>query len=93
MPSESSQTAAAKYSDLQSAVRFPIQLPIAVKSQLGESHTQSQNIPPSTILSRSTPTCRSVLPVDFTISMPADVLGAESDVQIDCRGHVHARCR
>jgi len=26
--------------------------------------------------------------VDFTISLPADVVGAEADVQLDCRGRV-----
>ena len=26
--------------------------------------------------------------VDFTISLPAEVVGAEADVQIDCRGRV-----
>jgi len=26
--------------------------------------------------------------VDFTISLPADVVGATSDVQLDCRGRV-----
>jgi hypothetical protein len=88
VPSESPQTAAAKYSDLQSAVRFPIQLPIAVKSQLGESHTQSQNISANGVLFQVDSDMPVGSPVDFTISMPADVLGAESDVQIDCRGRV-----
>jgi PilZ domain len=86
--SESPQTAAAKYSDLQSAVRFPIQLPIAVKSQLGESHTQSQNISANGVLFQLDSDMPVGSPVDFTISMPAAVLGAESDVQIDCRGRV-----
>ena len=27
-------------------------------------------------------------PVDFTISLPADVVGADDDVQLDCRGRV-----
>jgi hypothetical protein len=26
--------------------------------------------------------------VDFTIMLPADVLGADADVQLDCRGRV-----
>jgi len=26
--------------------------------------------------------------VDFTISLPAEVVGADSDVQLDCRGRV-----
>lgn len=86
--SESLQTAAAKYSDLQSAVRFPIQLPIAVKSQAGESLTQSQNISSNGVLFHVDADMPIGSPVDFTISMPAEILGAESDVQIDCRGRV-----
>jgi hypothetical protein len=27
-------------------------------------------------------------PVDFTISLPADVVGAQEDVRVDCRGRV-----
>lgn len=27
-------------------------------------------------------------PLDFTISLPAAILGAKADVQIDCRGRV-----
>lgn len=86
--SETAQTAAAKYSDLQSAVRFPIQLPISVKSEAGASHTQSQNISANGVLFQVDADMPVGSPVDFTISMPADVLGAESDVQIDCRGRV-----
>ena len=86
--SESPQTAAAKYSDLQSAVRFPIQLPIAVKSEAGPSLTQSQNISSNGVLFHVDADMPIGSPIDFTISMPAEILGAESDVQIDCRGRV-----
>ena len=88
MTSETPHTAAAKYSDLQSAVRFPIQLPISVKSQTGESHTQSQNISSNGVLFHVDADMPVGSPIDFTISMPAEILGAESDVQIDCRGRV-----
>jgi hypothetical protein len=27
-------------------------------------------------------------PVDFTISLPADVVGSDADVRVDCRGRV-----
>ena len=86
--SETPHTAAAKYSDLQSAVRFPIQLPISVKSLAGESHTQSQNISSNGVLFHVDADMPVGSPIDFTISMPAEILGAESDVQIDCRGRV-----
>lgn len=73
---------------MQSAVRFPIKLPVAVKSQAGESHTETQNISANGVLFH----VDSEMPVgsiiDFTISLPADVVGADADVQLDCRGRV-----
>lgn len=78
-----------RYSDMQSATRFPIKLPISVKSKTGESHTETQNISANGVLFQMVD---SEMPVgsmvDFTISLPADVVGAEADVRLDCRGRV-----
>jgi len=77
------------YADMQSAVRFPIQLPVAVKSQSGESHTQTQNISANGVLFQVVDAEMPVgSMVDFTISLPADVVGTETDVRRDCRGRV-----
>ncbi len=76
------------YADLQSAVRFPIKLPIAVKSQIGDSVTETQNISANGVLFQLDSEMPVGSPVDFTISLPSEVLGAGSDVQIDCRGRV-----
>jgi len=74
---------------MQSAVRFPIQLPVAVKSQSGESHTQTQNISANGVLFQVVDAEMPVgSMVDFTISLPADVVGTETDVRLDCRGRV-----
>jgi hypothetical protein len=81
-------SAAKPYSDLQSAARFPIKLPVSVKSQLGESHTETQNISANGVLFRVDAEMPVGAPLDFTISLPAGVLGADADVQIDCRGRV-----
>lgn len=79
----------ARYQEVQSAMRFPIKLPISVKSKTGESHTESQNISANGVLFQM---IDSEMPVgsmvDFTISLPADVVGAEADVRLDCRGRV-----
>jgi hypothetical protein len=88
VPNENRQTVVAKYSDLQSAVRFPIQLPIALKSQTGESHTRSENISANGVLFKVDSEMPVGSPVDFIISLPAAVLGAEADVLIDCHGRV-----
>ncbi len=78
-----------RYTEVQSAARFPIKLPISVKSKTGESHTETQNISANGVLFQMVD---SEMPVgsmvDFTISLPADVVGAETDVRLDCRGRV-----
>jgi hypothetical protein len=77
------------YPEVQSATRFPIKLPISVKSKTGETRTESQNISANGVLFQMVD---SEMPVgsmvDFTISLPADVVGAETDVRLDCRGRV-----
>jgi hypothetical protein len=83
-----SSSAARHYTDLQSAVRFPIKLPISVKLKSGESRTETQNISANGVLFRVDGEMPVGAPVDFTISLPGDVLGAEADVRIDCRGRV-----
>src|SRR5271165_51005 len=78
-----------RYPDMQSATRFPIKLPISVKSKTGESHTETENISANGVLFQMV---ESEMPVgsmvDFTISLPADVVGTEADVRLDCRGRV-----
>src|SRR5450755_3480287 len=77
-----------EYPDMQSAMRFPIKLPIAVKSQSGESRTESQNISANGVLFQMDSDMPIGSMVDFTISLPAEIVGAQADVQLDCRGRV-----
>ncbi len=77
-----------RYPDMQSAVRFPIKLPIAVKSQSGASCTETQNISSNGVLFQMDSDMPIGSLVDFTISLPAEVVGAEADVRVDCRGRV-----
>jgi hypothetical protein len=82
------QIRAARYPDMQSAVRFPIKLPISVKSNAGERRTESENISSNGVLFEVDADMPLGSMVDFTISLPAEVVGAVADVQIDCRGRV-----
>jgi PilZ domain len=88
---EATNSARAKkaYADMQSAVRFPVKLPISLKSKSGESHTETQNISANGVLFQ---VADAEMPVgsmvDFTISLPAEIVGAESDVRVDCKGRV-----
>jgi hypothetical protein len=78
----------ARYSDMQSAVRFPIKLPISVKSKTGANAAETENISANGVLFHVDSEMPIGSMVDFTISLPADVVGSEADVQLDCRGRV-----
>src|SRR2546429_9655475 len=75
-----------RYPDMQSAMRFPIKLPISVKSKSGDSATETQNISANGVLFQVDAEMPVGSMVDFTISLPGDGVGAEADVQPDCRG-------
>jgi hypothetical protein len=79
---------AKQYADLQSAARFPIKLPVFVKSKTGESHTETENISANGVLFQMDSAMPVGSAVDFTISLPAEIVGADVDVQLDCRGRV-----
>ena len=80
--------ASKQYDDMQSAPRFPLKLPVAVKSDHGQQEAETQNISANGVLFRIDASMPVGSLVDFTISLPADVVGAASDVQLDCRGRV-----
>lgn len=86
------------YTDVQGAPRFPIKLPVAFKSAAvaaggaGQSMVaksiETENISANGVLFRMDADVPVGSAVDFTLSLPADVVGAEADVQVDCRGRV-----
>jgi PilZ domain len=77
-----------RYAEVQSAARFPVKLPIHIKSQNGESETESDNISANGVLFHHDVDMPIGSTIDFTISLPAEVVGAEADVQVECRGRV-----
>ncbi len=78
-----------RYVDMQSAPRFPIKLPVSVKSKAGARHAETANISANGVLFQVVDAEMPVgSMVDFTISLPADIVGATADVQLDCRGRV-----
>jgi hypothetical protein len=87
-PMVEAQMSALQFEDLQSAPRFPLHLTASVKSQGGAYSAETENISANGVLfamDRDVPVGSMV---DFTIMLPADVLGSRQDVQIDCRGRV-----
>ena len=82
------QTAIKHYAEMQSAPRFPLHLPVEVKSQSGAYSAETQNISANGVLfamDRDVPVGSQV---DFTILLPGNVVGSRCDVQIDCHGRV-----
>jgi hypothetical protein len=91
------------YTDVQGAARFPIKLPVSLKSGFIQSSVagqdgggktavektiETENISANGVLFRMDADVPVGSAVDFTLSLPADVVGAEADVQVDCRGRV-----
>jgi hypothetical protein len=82
------QTAIKHYAEMQSAPRFPLHLPVEIKSQDGACSAETQNISANGVLfamDRDVPVGSLV---DFTILLPGNVVGSRCDVQIDCHGRV-----
>jgi len=77
-----------RYPDMQSAARFPIHLPVAVKSESGDKATETQNISANGVMFQVDSNMPVGSRVDFTISFPAEVVGSDKDVRVDCRGRV-----
>ena len=76
------------YTDVQGAARFPIKLPVALKSGGNEKTIETENISANGVLFRMDADVPIGSAVDFTISLPADVVGGNADVRVDCRGRV-----
>jgi PilZ domain len=76
------------YPDMQSAARFPLKLPVALKADGGRRPAETQNISANGVLFQVDTDMPVGSMVDFTISLPAEVVGADADVQLDCRGRV-----
>jgi hypothetical protein len=76
------------YEDLQSAPRFPLHLSASVKSMGGAFTAETENISANGVLLAMDTDVPVGSMVDFTILLPAEVVGARRNVQLDCRGRV-----
>jgi PilZ domain len=73
---------------LRTAVRFPMRLPIRVQTEHGEIEAVTENISANGLLFLSDTLPDVDTKIEFTIAMPAAVMGAPSDVTIHCIGRV-----
>ena len=76
--------------ELRSSVRFPIKLPIAVRSDLvgAEQAAETQDISAGGVLFNVEAEMPVGSSISFSIAMPASVLGTPNDVLVNCVGRV-----
>ncbi len=77
--------------DLRNAVRFPLHLPVTLKTSTEEYRAQTIDISAGGILFRTETDVEVGSVVEFTVAMPGDVLGSDRDVLVKCQGRV-VRC-
>jgi hypothetical protein len=77
--------------EIRCAMRFPLTLPIKVITENGEFEATTENISASGVLFRSDKNFGVNHKVEFLLTMPAEVTGADSDVTLHCFGRV-VRC-
>src|SRR5258708_36976665 len=87
-PMSSERTNGGHYEDMQSAPRFALHVPASVKAQGGAYTAETENISANGVLFAMDSDVPVGSMVDFTITLPADVVGLMQNVQIDCRGRV-----
>jgi hypothetical protein len=81
----------ARYHNMQSAARFPLQLPVEFHSPSGDHAGQTRNISANGVLFQTDTEIPVGSAVEFTICMPATVLGTSAGVVVNCRGRA-VRC-
>ena len=77
--------------DLRNAVRFPLHLPVMLKTPTEEHRAETIDISAGGILFRSQTEIQVGSAVEFTVAMPGDVLGSDRDILVKCNGRV-VRC-
>jgi hypothetical protein len=76
---------------VRTAVRFPMKLPLQIQSPKGEFQAVTENISANGLLFVSEYLLEVNSRIEFTIAMPAAVMGSSTDVIIHCVGRV-VRC-
>ena len=77
--------------DLRNAVRFPLHLPVTLKTATDEHQAETIDISAGGLLFRSQTEIDVGSAVEFTVAMPGEVLGSDRDVLVKCQGRV-VRC-
>jgi hypothetical protein len=87
-PMTEDQSNTAQYEDLQSAPRFPLHLSASIKTAENSYAAETQNISANGVLFAMEKDVPVGSIVDFTLTLPAEIVGLPQNVQIDCHGRV-----
>jgi hypothetical protein len=77
--------------DLRTALRFPVKLPIAIKAGDQELETETRDVSAGGVMFHLESDMQVGSTIEFRICMPANVLGASTDVLVTGTGRV-VRC-
>jgi hypothetical protein len=76
---------------MRSAVRFAVKLPISIRDEDGEHQAETQDMSAGGMLFNIDTEMAIGTNIEFTISIPADIIGAPADVLVSGEGRV-VRC-
>jgi len=82
---------ASRQPDLRNSVRFPLHLPVTLKTPHGEIHAKTADISAGGMRFHTKSSVKVGATVEFVIEMPAEMLGTSDSVAIICTGRV-VRC-
>ena len=77
--------------EVRCAVRFPLNLPVVISTGRSEYSALTSNVSASGVLFEMTSPLTVGDGIDFSLRMPAAILGTPNDVLIHCHGRV-VRC-
>lgn len=73
---------------MRSAVRFPLRLPIEVQADSATHRAETSDISAGGVLFLMDTDIQVGSAIEFSISMPAEILGTGTDVKVHCVGRV-----
>jgi len=82
---------AGRQSEFRNSVRFPLQLQVTLNTPRGEFRAKTRDISAGGVLFHLESAIEVGSLVEFAIEMPAEMLGTDSPVEVNCTGRV-VRC-
>jgi hypothetical protein len=73
---------------VRTAVRFPLRLALRLITEEGTVHATTRDISSNGLLFEASPLPRIGSSIEFTMNMPSEVMGGDSDVAIHCFGRI-----